>query len=216
MRRRLATTTVCVVGEGAADVLDRLDPAPNVRVVRAAGRPGDRDPSAAAPGDPLDAAVDAARAAAGTQLPFFAFDADPLALVGAAWSRRFDLDSPGPAGELEVAVSETLARWRTGSLDLPDFYLLTDVEVMPPLRRHWYLGVLGATAPQRIVLAGGPLSTTLRRLPAGPWWPDLDRLLEGVDRIDAVGAALGDRLVAPAPAGSGERFGSDVGLTSEP
>ena len=195
-----------MVGERAADVLLHLDPAPNVRVFRTeALGPG---------GDVLGAAVEASRAASGTQLPFFAFDADPLDLVATAWVRRFDVDSPGPAGELEVAVAETLARWRAGSVDLPDFYLLTDVEALAQLQRHWYFGLLGAAAPQRIVLAGGSPTATLRRLPAGRWWPEPDRLLEGVDRLDAVSMAIGDRLVTPPATGSGQGFGSDGGVTS--
>ena len=196
-----------MVGERATDVLVHLDPAPNVRVFRteALGQGG----------DVLGAAVEASRAASGTQLPFFAFDADPLDLVAEAWVRRFDVDSPGPAGELEVAVAETLARWRAGSVDLPDFYLLTDVEALAQLQRHWYLGLLGAAAPQRIVLGGDSPIATLRRLPAGPWWPELDHLLEGVDRLDAVSVVLGDRLVTPPAAGSGQGFGLEGGLTSE-
>ena len=191
MRRRLATTTVCVVGERTADVLDHLDPAPNVRVFRAEGR--------AEGTDPLDGAVEAARAASGTQLPYFAFDADPLGVVAAAWVHRFDVDSPAPAGELEVAVAETLARWRAGALDLPDFYLLTEAEALPRLRRDWFLGVLGPAAPQRIVLPGGSLAVTLRRLPAGPWWPELDVILDGVDRLEHASAVVGDRLVPAVP-----------------
>jgi hypothetical protein len=93
-------------------------------------------------------------------------------------------------------VAETLARWRAGSLDLPDFYLLTDPDELPQLLRHWYLGVLGTAAPRRVVLATDSLVSTLRRLPAGPWWPELDRLLDGVDRLEHVGHALADRIVA--------------------
>ena len=35
-------------------------------------------------------------------------------------------DEDGPIGELEVAVAETLARWRVGSIELPDYYLVLD------------------------------------------------------------------------------------------
>ena len=61
--------------------------------------------------------------------------------------------SSGRAGELEVAVSETLARWRPGSIELPDYYLVIDADTWAPTRRHWYLGVLHATAPARVVPA---------------------------------------------------------------
>jgi hypothetical protein len=188
VRRRLSTTTVCLVGERSDEALGRLGAAPNVRAYR---------PPA---GEPFDAAVEAGRAASATHLPYFAFDADPLEVVAAAWARRFDVDSPGPAGELEVAVAGTLTRWRAGSLELPDFYLLLDADELSHLRRRWYLGVLSAAAPRRVVLAGPSLTATLRRLPAGPWWPALDRLLDGIEAGAGAEQAVTDQLVAqPGP-----------------
>jgi hypothetical protein len=183
--KRLATTVVCLIGEGAPGVLDRLAPAANVRTV---------EPDRTAP--PLDRAVEAARSAAGTHLPYFVHDADPLAPLAEAWGRRFDVEAaggPAPPGELEVARSEILQRWRAGSLDLPDFYLLLDADALPPLRRHWYLGVLGGATPRRVVLAGPSLAVTLRRLPAGRWWPPLDELVADVERAvpDQVGRPRG-------------------------
>jgi hypothetical protein len=179
--KRLATTVVCLVGEGVHSALPRLAAAANVRVAVP-------DPAAA----PLDRAVEVTRAAAGTHLPFFVHDADPLGPLAEAWARRFDVESPGgpaPPGELEVARSEVLARWRAGSLDLPDFYVLLEADALPALSRHWYLGVLGGAAPRRVALAGPSLATTLRRLPAGRWWPALDELVADVERAvpDLVG-----------------------------
>ena len=160
----------------------------------------------------LDRAVEAARAGGPTHRPYFVHDADPLGALAEAWGRRFDVEAaegPAPPGELEVARAEVLQRWRAGSLDLPDFYLLLDADALPALRRHWYLGVLAGAAPRRVVLAGPSLSTTLRRLPSGRWWPALDELVADVERVvpDLVGspgssARSAPRGSAPDPSGA--------------
>jgi hypothetical protein len=103
--------------------------------------------------------------------------------VADAWVRYFDQE--GPIGELEVAVAETLARWRVGSLELPDYYLVLDAPSWGVTRRHWYLGVLHGAAPARVVPVPDPdaAARTLPRLGAGAWWGDLGDLLDGVERI---------------------------------
>ena len=172
------TTVVAVVAPSGAAPLDGLRAA-NVRVLRA----DVEDP-------PLDRALAVSEQARRTSTPYVLHDADPLAGVAAAWVRHFD--GQGEVGDLEIAVSEILARWRARSLDLPDYYLVVDPEALAPTARHWYLGVLGSTAPSRVVPA--PPSTRLvdaiAELRPGPWWPDLDRLLAGIDRVvpDHVGA----------------------------
>src|SRR3712207_7746001 len=50
-------------------------------------------------------------------------------------------------------------------------------------RSHWYLGFLHAAAPARVVPATS-IVDELGRLPTGRWWPDLDRLLDGVESVD--------------------------------
>jgi hypothetical protein len=44
-----------------------------------------------------------------------------------------------------------LARWRVGSIELPDYYLALDAESWTATRRHWFLGVLHTAAPARVV-----------------------------------------------------------------
>jgi hypothetical protein len=169
---RVNTTVVAVIApEGDASPLDRVRAA-NVRVLRP-------DTDAAA----LDRAVMAWEIARRTNTPYLLHDADPLAWVADAWARRFQEE--GTAGDLEVALAETLARWRARSLDLPDFYLLTDPERLSPVMRHWFLGLLGSAAPNRVATgrAGAPAVEKLADLHAGPWWPDLDRVLAGIDRV---------------------------------
>jgi hypothetical protein len=145
-------------------------------------------PDADAPA--LDRAVEAWNAATRIHTPYFVHDADPLAAAAAAWVRRFD--ERGPAGELEVAVTDTLARWRAGSIELPDYYLVLDAESWTPTRRHWYLGVVHAAGPARVVPVADAeeAGSALAHLSAGRWWPDLDDLLVGIDRV------VPDQLVA--------------------
>ena len=169
---KVNTTVVAVVAPaGGATAAGRRQRTERAR--RAAGR--------GVP--PLDRAAANWREARHTSSPYLLHDADPLALVADAWVGRFD--GSGVAGDLEVAVAETLARWRARSLDLPDYYLVVDPESLGPTQRHWYFGVLGAAAPARVVVppAAAPVADHLGELRPGPWWPDMDRLLADVDRI---------------------------------
>jgi hypothetical protein len=170
--QRSSTTVVCLAGGATAPLAEPIGRAANVRVVLT-------DPDAA----PLDRASAATQAAAGAHIPYLVHDADPLAGVVDAWVRYFD--ERGPVGELEVAVTDVLARWRAGSLDLPDYYLVVEIESLTATRRHWFGGVLHGDAPTRVVLvAARPTSVidALGRLVPGRWWSPLDRLLTGVER----------------------------------
>jgi hypothetical protein len=146
--------------------------AANVRVFRP-----DTDATA------LDRAVVAWEQARRTSTPYLVHDADPLAWVAEAWAQRFQAE--GSAGDIEVAVAETLARWRARSLNLPDYYLLTDPERLSPILRPWFLGLLGSAAPSRVVngRAGALAVDQLADLRPGPWWPGLDRVLAGIERV---------------------------------
>ena len=169
-----------VVGDDARACVERLGRGANVATLV----PDADDP-------PLDRAVAAWSEAARIHTPYFVHDADPLAATADAWVRRFT--GQAPVGELEVVVADTLARWRAGSVELPDYYLLLDPEQWDATRRHWYLGVVHAAAPARVL----PVPNTavaeaaVSRLRAGRWWPDLDMLLDGIDRVvpDQAGSA---------------------------
>jgi hypothetical protein len=50
-------------------------------------------------------------------------------------------------------------------------------------RRHWFLGFLAGLAPTRVLVADAAAVTSLPRLPTGRWWPELDRLVEGIERV---------------------------------
>ena len=171
--QRISTTVIALVGEPARACAQALDRAANVRVEL---------PDPAAP--PLDRAVTAWRAATSTQAPYLVHDADPLSQVADAWVRRFD--QQGPAGELELAIGDTLTRWRARTIELPDYYLLLDPASWDATRRHWYLGLLHRAAPARVVPADtttDQLRSRIATLASGRWWPDLDQLLADVDRV---------------------------------
>jgi hypothetical protein len=170
--QRTGTTVVAVVGTAASDCVHRLGESTNVVAV-----------SVDAADPPLDRAVATWAQATRAHTPYLVHDADPLAAVADAWVRHYD--EQGPIGELEVAVAETLARWRVGSIELPDYYLVLDAESWGATRRHWYLGVLHGAAPARVTPVPDPdaAARTLPRLRAGAWWGDLDALLDGIERV---------------------------------
>jgi hypothetical protein len=178
---------VAVVGDDASECVRRLGEAVNVV-------PVSLDPD----DPPLDRAVATWAEATRAHTPYLVHEADPLAAVDEAWVRHFD--EQGPIGELEVAVAETLARWRVGSIELPDYYLVLDAETWGATRRHWYLGVLHRAGPARVVPVPDPdaAARTLGRLGAGAWWPDLDDLLGGIERV------VPDQLSPSPSAGSAE------------
>lgn len=171
--QRASTTVLTIVGQDAATHVQGLGRASNVRLL--APRAGD---------PPLVRAAGALREAAGTSSPFAVTDADPLAAVADAWTRYYD--EQGPLGELEVAVAETVARWRAGALELPDYYLVVAADTIAPTRRHWFLGFLHGHAPHRVVPVAPraeAVTAAVNRLHAGRWWPPCDRLLEGVEHM---------------------------------
>lgn len=193
--QRLSTTVVGLVGSPAPSRLRALATAlgqgTNVRAVLP-------EPDT----DALDRAVAAWRAATAAHVPYLVHDADPLAEVAAAWIDRWDgtgSDGVGDHGRLEVTVQAVLRRWRARSLDLPDYYLVVAPDGLPETARHWYLGVLADAAPHRVAVVeddDAAMVAALRRLRAGRWWPDLDRMLAELDR------RMPDRFVSGAATGT--------------
>jgi len=173
---RSRTTVVAAVGPLAGVARSVLEAAAaTARLV--VSLPAPEDPS-------LERAVAARRAAAGVSSPYLVHDADPLSAVAAAWTVLYD--ETGPIGTLEVAVSEAVAAWRGGRVELPDYYLVLDPERWAPTPLHFYLGWLATQAPARVLPAPASppgVSRVLRNLPSGRWWPPLDRLLDGVARV---------------------------------
>ncbi|HEX2312856.1 MAG TPA: hypothetical protein VHJ17_03935 [Thermomonospora sp.] len=167
--RRLSSTVIVVVGEGADEVVRGLDTLHNVRAVTRAER------------TPTEITDYVTRASA----TYVVHDADPLAEVGEAWSDFFD--GAGVTGTLETVIEQALRELRSERLLLPDYYVVLGAEDMPPTRRHWWLGVVAGAAPARVVPARpsvGEVSDVLGRLSAGRWWPaDLEGWLRGLPRV---------------------------------
>jgi hypothetical protein len=176
--QRVSTTVVCVVGADDA-AIDTLRHKANVVVCQ----PDTSDPGMAR-------AVDAWERARRTHSAYFVHDADPLVSVADAWGGYFE--GSRPVGELEVTIGETLARWRARSLELPDYYLVFSADEWAPHRRHWYLGLLAGAATFRVAAVDQEvdLAYKLAALPAGRWWPDLDRLLAEIERLPPDQAGL--------------------------
>lgn len=169
--QRASTTVLVVIGDDAREAAAALGRGANVRALL---------PDAER--DPLDRVREVLSSAARTSAPYVVTDADPLALVATAWQRHFD--ERAPRGELDVAVSDAVARWRAGTLELPDYYLVVDADAWPPTRRHWFLGFLHRHGPARVVPAEASLEALQRavaRLRAGRWWPRLPDLLADVE-----------------------------------
>ncbi len=189
--QRISTTVVALIGERAGEVADALAHDLNVATVHA-------DPDA---DRPLDRSVSAWRRIVRIRRTYTIHDADPLAAVEEAWRALYD--GLAPRGDLEVEVAEAVARWRRRDLELPDVYLVLDAETLPVTTRHFYLGFLHGVAPSRVhAVAAHPdaVRRRLRTLRPGRWWPDLDRLLDGVDRVvpdRPEPTAEGEALVTP-------------------
>ena len=178
--RRIATTVIAVVGAVDDGAVEQLSAATNIALVR----------SAAPDAEPLDRAVDAWRQAARSRTRYTVHTADPLAAVSEAWVRTYD--GAGARGELEVATSDTLQRWRAGGLDLPDYYVVVDADQLTETSRHWHLGVVHSWAPVRVIPSAAGAEAVLDaigHLASGRWWPPLDEALEPIDRVvpDRVG-----------------------------
>lgn len=177
--QRVSTTVVALVGSDAARHSREIGEAGNVLAIVPDDAP------------PLHRAQAAWAAVTATSRTYAVHDADPLLAVVTDWVALFD--SAGTRGDLEMSVSDTVARWRARAIELPDFYLVLDAEALPATVRHWYLGVLRSAAPSRVVPIDATTTAverTLRHLPAGRWWPDVPELLDGIDRVapDAVAA----------------------------
>jgi hypothetical protein len=152
--QRILSTVIAVVGEHAGAMVESLGAAANVRTARPdAGRA------------PLERAVAAWSEATGSRSPYLLHDAGPLAGVAAAWVRRYD--EQGPAGELELAVSETVLRWRAKAIDLPT---TTWSSTRAAGRRPGATGTSASCTGPRRAGSWSPATSRARRASASPTW----------------------------------------------
>jgi hypothetical protein len=147
---------VVVVGDVTDAILRDLGHLPNVQALRLTG---DGDP-------PLREVLGSA------SRPFLVHDLDPLATVAAAWTSFFD--DPSTLGALRIEVESALAAFAAGESVLPDYYLVLDPENVTAAESQWWLGVLAAVAPSRVIPVQ-PSTAAVQRmlgsLPTGRSWP---------------------------------------------
>lgn len=176
------STTLVVVGDDAATAIRSLEHSANV--------------SALAFGRELEASdAEVARWSQTATTPYLVHDRDPLAHVAAAWVEFFD--DQASYGVLELEIARAVAAAAHHEFRVPDYYVVIHPETMPVTWKHWWLGVLAAASPARVIPwpdAEEPLVPLLRRLPTGRAWPDATRWLPSVatavpDRVGLSGAA---------------------------
>ena len=145
-----------------------------------------------------------------THSAYFVHDADPLVSLADAWGGYFQGTSP--VGELEIVASETLARWRAGSIEFPDYYLVFSAEDWPTppalvprgARRRRHIPGRYSQAGSRSGLQAGRVAS--RAVVAGPRPPG------GRDRT----AATRPSRSAHGCETGGQRFGNAAaGYTSQ-
>jgi hypothetical protein len=210
MMRRESSTVVALVGPAGRQLTDtepagklaepllaELDSSANISVVRP---PADE-------ADAVESATIALRQAARRSSPFALVPADPLAAVAAQWQAMWDVSRGSLTGAVlfEEQTAHALAAWRARRFELPDYYLvLAGPEGGAP---DFYLGPLRAARPHRVLVVAstdGPeqaawVRDALRSLPHGPWWPQLDELLDTARRFFAGGLAESGTSLATGP-----------------
>ena len=155
--RSPGSTVVVVVGGVTDAILRDLGRLPNVQALRLTE---DDSP-------PLREVLGAA------SRPFLVHDLDPLAAVATAW--RAFYDDPSTIGTLRVEIESALTAFAAGESVMPDYFLVLDPESISAAESQWWLGVLAAIAPSRVLpvqATTGAVQRMLGALPTGRAWPD--------------------------------------------
>jgi hypothetical protein len=190
--RRSASTVVVLAGPGdrvPAEVLAAAGRSMNVNLIRPAepsGPPGrDRDE--------IEPAAGALARAARSTAPYALVAADPLAAVADSWQAMWDVARQAGPAPFEQDAARVLAAWRAGRFELPDYYLVLATPDQAPAsgddadrRPDFYLGPLRSARPHRVAVVAATepaqqaagLLAELGSLRHGPWWPDLDQVIE--------------------------------------
>jgi hypothetical protein len=184
--RRNASTVVVLPNPVPAEVLAALGRSMNVTLIRPDDTPDDN-------GDGMEAAAGALRRAGRSASPYALVTADPLAAVAAGWQAMWDVSRPQDPASFEQEAAQTLAAWRSGRFELPDYYLTLGSPALAlgasDLTDHgpdFYLGPLRSARPHRVVFVPGAepaqqaagVLAALGSLRHGPWWPGLDEIIE--------------------------------------
>jgi hypothetical protein len=147
---------VVVVGGVTDAIVRELGRLPNVQAVRLTeeGAPAVREVLASA------------------SRPFLVHDLDPLEKVAQAWTAFFD--DPSTLSTLRIEVESALTAFAAGESVLPDYYIVLDPENIGVAESQWWLGVLAAIAPSRVLPVEATTAAVQRMLgslPTGRAWP---------------------------------------------
>jgi hypothetical protein len=198
--RHNASTVVVLVGPVPGEVLAAVGRSMNVALIRP-------EPPADSDGDEVEVAAGALRRAGRAASPYALVPADPLAAVAASWRAMWDVSRQQDPAGFEQEAARTLAAWRAGLFELPDYYLVLAADPgedgghgpdfhLGPLRsaRPHRVAVVAATQPAQ--QAAGVLQA-LGSLRHGPWWPGLDEVIEVARRFYPDSLAEGNAALAP-------------------
>ena len=179
MGHQSSSTTVVVIGDQAPRAIRSVEGLSNVDAASLAGAPEEE-------------AVHWTRRAHATYL---VHDWDPLGHVANSWVEFFEDESTFEVLELEI--DRTVSALGSGSIAVPDYYVVVEPEALERTWKHWWLGVLPGASPTRVIPWTNPdesLAKLLRRLPTGRPWPESGPWLRGLrtavpDRVGLPGVA---------------------------
>ncbi|GGI43827.1 hypothetical protein BCL57_000156 [Agromyces flavus] len=174
------STTLVVVGDESTSAIDSLAGFANVESASFAEMP-----------DATDAEV--VTWSSTSHAPFVVHDRDPLGHVASAWVEFYDERST--LGVLQLEIDQVIDQVARHQLRVPDYYVVLEPESLQGTWLHWWLGVLAAASPSRVIpWAPGeaPLAGLIRRLPTARAWPEVRDWLPTVVKAvpDRVGPGL--------------------------
>jgi hypothetical protein len=175
------STTLVVVGEEAVTAIQSLAGLANVEGATFAEMT-----------DATDAEV--VTWSATSHAPFVVHDRDPLGHVAAAWVEFYDERST--LGVLQLEIEQVIGQVAQHRIRVPDYYVVLEPESLHGTWMHWWLGVLAAASPSRVIPwapGDASLAALIRRLPTARAWPEVRDWLPTVVRAvpDRVGPGLG-------------------------
>ncbi|WP_353828085.1 hypothetical protein [Agromyces sp. SYSU T0242] len=118
-----------------------------------------------------------------SRAPFVVHDRDPLGHVASAWVEFYDERST--LGVLQLEIEQVIDQVARHGIRVPDYYVVLEPESLQGTWMHWWLGVVAAASPSRVLPwepGDQPLAGLIRRLPTARAWPEVHEWLPGVIR----------------------------------
>lgn len=174
------STTLVVVGEETTSAIDSLAGLANVESASFAEMTDATDAEVVTWSNTSDA-------------PFVVHDRDPLGHVASAWVEFYDERST--LGVLQLEIEQVIDQVARHQLRVPDYYVVLEPESLRGTWLHWWLGVLAAASPNRVIPwepGDSSLAGLIRHLPTARAWPEVREWLPTVVKAvpDRVGPGL--------------------------